>query len=347
MLVSLVFSAVYNQANLLLRSRQQDTEHSYKIKQISVNPLPAQSGNQKISFGNLMLINNDIWSSILNVCNISINDSHMVHLTHFHFLLTHQNPSFSTQGLFREDHVSIHLCIQIMVSKLVFNFSILHKKKYINGVRNRISAHNNIFKTTLQQRYSTIERELTAVRWGVKIFRPFLMSVPFEIWTDHKPLMHLQNMAQDRSKFMRILDELAEYDFVIHYHAGSDNSAADAMSRILLGPDNAEDVHLPDHCALPEGFVVQEYVKGGEDYLLTALILCMKRIRKEELTKSMPEDETQLREETVDHVLQHPQKYGLKLTRATRRQWRAMRRPGQLPSEAVLLAIAALYQVEI
>ena len=212
---------------------------------------------------------------------------------------------------------------------------------------NRVIAYASTTFSDAERRYSTIERELTAVRWGVKIFRPFLMGVPFEIWTDHKPLVHLQNMAQDRSKFMRILDELAEYEFVIRYLPGSDNSAADAMSRILLGPDNAGDMLLPDHCALPEGFVVQEYVKGGGDSLFAALILCMKRIRKEELTRSMPEDETQLREEAVDHVLQHPQKYGLKLTRDARRQWRAMRRPGQLPSETVLLAVAALYQVEI
>jgi hypothetical protein len=36
-----------------------------------------------------------------------------------------------------------------------------------------------------QRRYSTIERELVAIHWGVKAFRSFIFGVPFVLYTDH------------------------------------------------------------------------------------------------------------------------------------------------------------------
>jgi hypothetical protein len=50
-----------------------------------------------------------------------------------------------------------------------------------------------------QTRYSTIERELVAIRWGVQAFRAFVYDVSFLLYTDHKPLLYLHNMARDNS----------------------------------------------------------------------------------------------------------------------------------------------------
>ena len=52
-------------------------------------------------------------------------------------------------------------------------------------------SHN--FSET-QCRYSTIERELAAIRWGVKACRPFLFGQHFKLHTDHQPLVYLNNM---------------------------------------------------------------------------------------------------------------------------------------------------------
>ena len=39
-----------------------------------------------------------------------------------------------------------------------------------------------------QVRYSTLEKELCALRFAVKTFRPFLLGVKFVLYTDHRPL---------------------------------------------------------------------------------------------------------------------------------------------------------------
>jgi hypothetical protein len=39
-----------------------------------------------------------------------------------------------------------------------------------------------------KQNYSTIEKELAAIVWACKHFRPYLLGRTFTIVTDHKPL---------------------------------------------------------------------------------------------------------------------------------------------------------------
>ena len=211
---------------------------------------------------------------------------------------------------------------------------------------NRTVAFGSMTFTGTEQRYSTIERELTAVRWGVKLFRPFLMGVVFELWTDHKPLVYLKNMSQDKSKFMRTVDELADYTFTIHYVPGRDNGAADALSRIAQTPETAM-LDDEDTWRLPLGFEVRETVPGGGDSLFQAVILGLRRTRIEDVTVEKPTDSQALRERAVDHVIQNKEKYGLKLNRDEARELKAMRRPGRLPSDSIIMAIAVVCQIEI
>lgn len=43
-------------------------------------------------------------------------------------------------------------------------------------------------------------------------------------------------MARENSRLMRTINELAEFDFIIKYRPGSENNAADAMSRTVREP---------------------------------------------------------------------------------------------------------------
>jgi hypothetical protein len=192
-----------------------------------------------------------------------------------------------------------------------------------------------------QCNYSTIERELCAIRWGVKIFRPFLFGVKFIIHTDHKPLIYLQNLSQDNSKLMRTITELAEYDFNIKYKPGKDNGAADALSRIVgntVGDsDNYDDISYD----LPSEFTVLE-VKGGGDSLFESLLCTLnkKRIR-------CAEDKFQLRIDMVTHLIANHNTYKVEISKGYKKQLEAMKRPGQLPCEALLLVACDLYGIEI
>lgn len=80
--------------------------------------------------------------------------------------------------------------------------------------------------------YSTIEKELLAVVWGVKHFRPYLFGRKFVIYTDHRPLVHLFSMTNPSSRLIKFRLFLEEYNFEVLYIKGSENVVADALSRI-------------------------------------------------------------------------------------------------------------------
>ena len=79
--------------------------------------------------------------------------------------------------------------------------------------------------------YSTIEKELLAIVYATKYFRPYIFGRKFDIFSDHKPLQWLFNMKDPNSKFIRWRTKLSEYDFDINYKKGSTNYVADSLSR--------------------------------------------------------------------------------------------------------------------
>ena len=86
--------------------------------------------------------------------------------------------------------------------------------------------------TQTEQNYRTIEKELLAIVWSCKYFRPYLFGRRFKIVTDHKPLTWLFNLKEPNSKLVRWRLKLEEYDYEISYKKGTLNSNADALSRI-------------------------------------------------------------------------------------------------------------------
>lgn len=85
-----------------------------------------------------------------------------------------------------------------------------------------------------ETRYSTIEKELLAIVWASKYFRPYLYGRHFYIYTDHRPLVWLFNLKDANSKLMRWKIKLEEFDYTIIYKKGTQNSNVDALSRIQL-----------------------------------------------------------------------------------------------------------------
>jgi hypothetical protein len=82
-----------------------------------------------------------------------------------------------------------------------------------------------------EQNYSTIEKELTAIVWACKHFRPYLLSRTFTIVTDHKPLTWMFNVKDPSSRLLRWRLLLEKYDYTVEYKAGKRNVNADALSR--------------------------------------------------------------------------------------------------------------------
>nr|CAI5823027.1 unnamed protein product [Callosobruchus analis] len=82
--------------------------------------------------------------------------------------------------------------------------------------------------------YSTIEKELLAIVFGVKYFRPYVWGRKFIIVSDHKPLQYLLNLKQHNPRLLRWKLLLEQYDYTIQYKPGKANSNVDALSRVEI-----------------------------------------------------------------------------------------------------------------
>lgn len=92
-----------------------------------------------------------------------------------------------------------------------------------------------------QKSYSTFGRELTAMKMAVKYFRYFLEGRQFVIFTDHKPLTYAMttNSSSRLPHEERYLKYISQFTTDIRHINGSENTVADALSRVdaLAGID--------------------------------------------------------------------------------------------------------------
>lgn len=205
-------------------------------------------------------------------------------------------------------------------------------------------AYASITFSTAQTRYSTIERELCAIRWGIKIFRPFLFGVKFKLYTDHKPLLYLQNMSHENSRLMRTITELAEYDFSIEYRPGVDNVAADTMSRLVDGTGMTDLNSNNDF--LPRGLKLLTEIPGGGDSFFETIIVLL-NLSKEKLSCKIPDDITGLRKIVVDYIIDNSKTLGLNLNKEIKKRVLLIKQTGQLPTEFVFSAVCNIFSVEL
>ena len=198
-----------------------------------------------------------------------------------------------------------------------------------------------------QQKYSTIERELAAIRYGVKSFHAFLIGQPFILHTDHQPLVYLHNMRIIDSRLARTLEDLADFNFKIVYTPGTNNEAADALSRLPFQEFMGKSVALDG--TLPGGLTLLKEVSGGGDSMFEALFLSYRWIfgSADNVPTRFPKSVPELREKIVNWLLSSPAKYGLTKNKQTDKMLKLMRHPGQLPVQEALTVFADMYEVTV
>lgn len=96
-------------------------------------------------------------------------------------------------------------------------------------------ASRSLNKSELNK--SVIEKELLAIHWGIKYFKPYLFGEKFVVVTDHRPLVSLFTHKDPSSKMTRIRMDLMDYNFEIIYKPGKYNVNADALSRVIINSD--------------------------------------------------------------------------------------------------------------
>ena len=88
--------------------------------------------------------------------------------------------------------------------------------------------------TPTEQRYAQVEKEALAVTWACERFLHYLLGLPFEIETDHKPLVSLLgNKPIDELplRIQRFRMRMMKYTYSIFHVPGKNLIIADALSR--------------------------------------------------------------------------------------------------------------------
>ena len=91
--------------------------------------------------------------------------------------------------------------------------------------------------TETEQRYAQIEKEALAITWACEKFSEYILGLPIEIETDHKPLVPLLSSKQLDSLPPRVLRFrlcMDRFSYNIHHVPGKDLHAADTLSRAPL-----------------------------------------------------------------------------------------------------------------
>ena len=79
--------------------------------------------------------------------------------------------------------------------------------------------------------YLTLDMELVAVVFALKLWRHYLYGAMFEIFTDHQSLKYIFTQRDLNLRQHRWLEFVKDYNFELFYHAGKANVVTDALSR--------------------------------------------------------------------------------------------------------------------
>ncbi|GFV40580.1 transposon Tf2-11 polyprotein [Trichonephila clavipes] len=88
--------------------------------------------------------------------------------------------------------------------------------------------------TSSEKSYSAYDRELLAIYSAIRRFRYMLEARDFTVFTDHKPLTYAFRQKSDKysPRQIRQLDFISQFTTNIVHIPGSDNIAADVLSRV-------------------------------------------------------------------------------------------------------------------
>ena len=84
--------------------------------------------------------------------------------------------------------------------------------------------------------YSTTKKETLALLLSLQHFDVYLGTTvaPVEVYTDHNPLVFIENMKNKNQRLLRWNLAFQEYNLRIHHIRGCDNVTADTLSRAIV-----------------------------------------------------------------------------------------------------------------
>ena len=98
------------------------------------------------------------------------------------------------------------------------------------GGKEQVVAFASRTLTKAERRYCATRREMLALVWAIRHFRPYLYGKMFTVRTNHNSLKWLQSFRDPEGQLAQWLGILAEYQFTVEHHPGSKHVNADALS---------------------------------------------------------------------------------------------------------------------
>lgn len=92
-------------------------------------------------------------------------------------------------------------------------------------------AYASVTLNAAEQKYTVTEREAMAIPWAVEHFNTYLEGHKYTAITDHSALKYLWNNKDKTPRLLRALLRLQPYEIELYYKPGSQNYAADLLSR--------------------------------------------------------------------------------------------------------------------
>ena len=119
--------------------------------------------------------------------------------------------------------------------------------------KERIICCASLALNQTEKAYPATKLECLAIIWAVAKFRPYLMAMPFEVYTDHYALQWLKTIRTGSALLHRWSAALEEYDFTVHHRPGKAQSHVDGLSWLPVGPAPPEDTLLHMQIDTEEG----------------------------------------------------------------------------------------------
>ena len=119
--------------------------------------------------------------------------------------------------------------------------------------KERIVCCASLSLNQAEKAYPTTKLECLAIVWAVAKFRPYLIAMPFEVYTDHYILQWLKTMQTGYALLRRWSAALEEYEFTVKHRPGKAQTHVDGLGRLPVDP------------APPEGVLLQVRLLENED----------------------------------------------------------------------------------